>query len=1206
MRHLLNTAPFVCAFALLLVGPSLVGCAEEPRTPASEPPVVDVNANPDKAGDEPIDFNRDIRPILSDRCFACHGPDANVAKDSGGFRLDLFETATAPASSGDIPIEPGDADASEVINRVTHTNPNLKMPPPDSNLTLTASEIELLRRWIDQGAEYQGHWAYQTPVKPALPDITHEDWARNAVDVFIAARMEEAGLSPSQEADRETLIRRLSLDLIGLPPTPEQIDAFVNDASPDAYEKLVDRLLASPHFGERLAIVWLDAARYGDTNGFHHDNIRTAWPWRQWVIEAFNSNMPYDQFVVEQLAGDLLPNATQSQVLASGFCRMHNINDEGGALDEEYIVEAVADRIETVATVFMAQTYTCARCHDHKYDPITQDDYFSTWAYFNSVEGERGVYRNNFAAARAYPPFMMWKSDELRQQIKDNQAALAEAKAEFESKRPEIEREIAATEQALRDKAGVSWADARLVLADSSHEGTTLEIKPDGSVLLGGEVPDHEDITLTLQTDATQLRLLRLDALTDPSLTNNGLGRANNGNAVLSRVKVQAVSVKDPGKTQAVALRWAWADFAQADGDFDVLNALRDDKAGWAVGGQLDDHPRTALFVADQPFGFEGGTELRITLFHRSDYAQHTLGRVRVGVGTANDQALAAFPTAKTDWFQIGPFDGSHPAALDQRYGPEDATVIDPKNPPIKGQRWQHQPAIVDGKNYGFRSGKNVFYFGRSMFTPVERELELTLGKQSALQLYLNGEEVHAHKSKGPEKGNDKLTLKLEPGENTLVAKVVKNGPGNFFFDSTAVGGSPPLLQPFALVDRIDRPEHQTRRITEGWVRNTDLGKRLAKLESEQRRLDAEGVPVLIMKEKAEPNPAYVLERGQYDKPIKDRVRERRPPLFLGVEMPEDAPNNRLGFARWLTQPDHPLTARVHVNRLWQMLFGTGIVETTEDFGSQAAWPSHIYLLDYLAVDFVESGWDQKALIKKIVTSATYRQQAVTPSEALEIDQPNRLLSHFPRRRLPGELIRDQALFAAGLMNDEIGGPSVKPYQPGDLWNEVAIGGTNTGRFQRDTGEKLYRRSLYTFWKKTSPPAQMATFNAPTREFCVVRRDDTNTPLQALVLWNDEQFLEAARALAQRTLEEAQADDARLTRIYRRCTGATPDDRVLSVLREMLGYFKDRYADAPDDAKALLQQGEHPLPDNYDPAELASWMMVASSVLSLDETIVRD
>ncbi|MFK7788772.1 MAG: DUF1549 domain-containing protein, partial [Phycisphaeraceae bacterium] len=382
----------------------------------------------DKAGAEsPISFNRDIRPILSDKCFACHGPDAAVAVNAGGFRLDVREGAVVPAeASGKVPIIPGDAANSEVIKRVIATKPNIVMPPPSAHVTVSADEVELLKRWINEGAEYEGHWAYQTPIKAAVPELSGESekWAQNNIDRFIAARLEKAGLTPSQEADRATLVRRVTLDLIGLPPTPAEIDAFIADKSPDAYDKVVDRLLASPHFGERLALIWLDAARYGDTNGFHHDNIRTAWPWRQWVIEAFNRNLPYDQFVTEQLAGDLIPNATQEQILASGFCRMHNINDEGGALNEEYLVEAVADRIETIGTVFMAQTYTCARCHDHKYDPLSQEDYFATWAYFNSVDQERGVYPNNFTAACAYPPFMLWQSDVDRQRQATLEATL--------------------------------------------------------------------------------------------------------------------------------------------------------------------------------------------------------------------------------------------------------------------------------------------------------------------------------------------------------------------------------------------------------------------------------------------------------------------------------------------------------------------------------------------------------------------------------------------------------------------------------------------------------------------------------------------------------------------------------------------------------------------------------------------------------------
>ena len=1181
----------------------LMGCEQQSDSSAPAQPIIAAN---DKAKQsEPVDFNREIRPILSDRCFACHGPDANIAKDAGGFRLDLFETATVPATSGKTPIVPGKPDESELLKRVTHKSANLKMPPPDSKLTISDKEIDLLRRWIEQGAQYEGHWAFKSPTRPELPQVVNEGWARNAIDYFVAARLEKAGLSPSKEADRATLIRRVSLDLTGLPPTPAEIDAFINDPSPDAYEKLVDRLLTSPHFGERLAIIWLDASRYADTNGFHHDNIRTAWPWRQWVIEAFNQNMPYNQFVIEQLAGDLLPNATQEQILASAFCRMHNINDEGGALDAEYRVVALNDRVETIAAVFMAQTYTCSRCHDHKYDPITQDDYYSTWAYFNSID-ERGVYPNNLSEARAYPPRIMWKSQELQAQIAEATSRLDEAKKHYSEHLPSVKRELLASGQKLRDSAGVAWADAKLASAVSSEAGTTIKLMPDGSALLGGQTPDAEDITLTYQTHATGLRLIRLDALTDASFKDKGVGRAENGNAVLSHIKVQAVSIKDPSKTQDIELAWGWADTEQPNGDYDVLNALRDDAHGWAIGGQLDDNPHTALFLTRQPFGYEGGTELRITLVNRSVYAGHTLGRVRVDVASANDQVVNQFPIVSRDWFQIGPYDGELPKALEQRYGPEDATRIDPGDKPIDGQRWTHFPTIQDGKPYSFRNGKNVFYFGRSIFTPEQRQLNLSLGKGSPIQLYLNGEEVFARQKQGKDSDRDKLTITLKPGENTLVAKVTKTGPGTFYYEAAAANDGPVALQPLSLLNEANQPAHLVDRVAQQMLANSEPAKRVAMIERELKDLEDQAVPVTIMKELSEPVPAYVLHRGEYDKPIMDRVRERRTPLYLDVQMPEDAPNNRLGYALWLTQPNHPLTARVHVNRLWQMLFGTGLVKTVEDFGSQAEWPSHPELLDYLAVDFVEKGWDQKAIIKLIVTSATYRQQAVTQSASLENDPDNRLLSYFPRRRLTGESIRDQALFVAGLMNDKIGGPSVKPYQPGDLWNEVAIGGTNTGNFKRDSGDALYRRSIYTFWKKTSPPAQMQTFNAPTREFCVVSRDVTNTPLQALVLWNDEQFLEAARVLAQRTIAEAQGDDARITLIYRRCTGQAPGERAMRVLREALAHFEQRYADAPDDAKALLEQGDYPLPEAYDPAELASWMMIASSVLSLDETIVRD
>jgi len=826
-------AHIIALGACLLVGTALCGAwwLSERRT-NSESFAIETRLAAGKADpDRPVSFNRDIRPILSDKCFACHGPDAAVAKGAGGFRLDIREGAVVAAeASGKVPIVPGDAAASEVIKRIMSTKPNIVMPPPSAHNKVSAEEVQLLKRWIDEGAAYQGHWAYQPPIKPAAPDVNeaNERWVRNDIDRFIAARLEETGLSPSGQADKTTLIRRVSLDLTGLPPTPEAIDAFVADASPDAYGQLVDRLLASPHFGERLALVWLDAARYADTIGYQLDHYKSAWPYRDYVIKSFNDNKPYNEFLVEQLAGDLLQGATDEQKLATAFCRLHMMNHEAGSIDEEFRVTAVADRIETIATVFMAQTYNCAMCHDHKYDPTTQQDYYNLFKYFHSID-ERGVWTNKPERAIAY--------------------------------------------------------------GDRLYTGTPEQI----AVL-----------------EAAQKQL--------------------------NEAKQRRDAAKDATKKEKAALK----------------------------------------------------------------------------------------------------------AAVDK--------------------------------------ARN---------------------------------ELHA--------------------------------------------------------------------------------------------AEANAAPISIMKELDQPKDMYVLARGSYDKPIKDRPAKLELPSFIDLNLPEGAPNNRLGFAQWLVQPEHPLTARVHVNRVWHMIFGTGIVKTVEDFGSQASWPSHPELLDHLAVTFVESGWDQKALIKRIVMSATYRQSAKRQAASVDTDADNRLLSYFPRQRMAGELVRDHALAASGLLNETIGGPSVKPYQPEGLWREVSMGPrSNTNVFKRDDGDKLYRRSLYTFIKRKAPPPQLATFGTPNREACVVQRDITNTPLQVLVLWNDEQFLEAARVLAQNTLAQAKTDDGRIALMVRRCTGDQPDPEQIAVLRDALAYYRQRYRQRPEDAKALLDQGEHHLPDTYDPSELAAWMMIGSTVLSLDETIVRD
>ncbi|MEM9415147.1 MAG: PSD1 and planctomycete cytochrome C domain-containing protein [Planctomycetota bacterium] len=1226
-----TAAKTISATLALLAAAAFVGCGEGEAGSHSAAVSADHSAHGaghhrgetisvNAPADRPIDFGRDIRPILSDNCFFCHGPDARVADETGGLRLDSFEGATAPRDGGAPAIIPGDPGNSPLMRRILSTNPNTVMPPPESHRTVTPAEAELLRRWIAEGAEYTGHWAFETPERPELPAVRRDAWARNAVDAFVLAELERHGLSPSVEADKATLIRRVTLDLTGLPPTPEEVDAFLADESPHAYEKVVDRLLASPRYGERMASVWLDLARYGDTNGFHHDHHRTMWPWRDWVVKAYNDNKPIDVFITEQLAGDLLPDATREQILASGFNRNHNINDEGGAIDAEYRVEAVADRVETTASVFMALTFNCARCHDHKYDPFTQEDYFSLFAYFNSVE-ERGLYGNN-PNITAYPPSMMYGTPETEAAAAEAQARLDAVMAEADGPEAGIAEEQARWQQALFDSAGIRWAETALAHAESS-DGAALTEQPDGSVLATGENPANDSHTFTLRTDATGLRLLRLDALNDPTLGGR-IGRAQNGNAVVSGIEVVATSIVDPTQTRPVRFGWAWASFEQPNGDFDIFNAVNNDGDGWAVGGHLDTGPRTALFIADETFGYAGGTEIKVTIHYRSRYGQHTLGRVRLALASAGTVDLAEiFPTVTRDWFMAGPYqEADYNAAFDTAHGPATAAYVSPHVDLGEGKpRFAHRPGFANGVTHELQGTQSAFYLARSIFTPVERTLNLSLGSDDGLRVYLNGEEVYANNiQRGVTPGSDQAAITLQPGENTLVLKVVNGGgPGGFYYMPTQAEPSPQHTAPLALVAPEDRLPALADRFNHDWRRAfspayRELMARADVVRTEIEALNAQRAPVLIMKELPEPTPTYILHRGEYSHPIMEDAETgeplppltRRPPLPLNAELPEGAPNNRLGFAQWLTAPDHPLTARVHVNRTWQMLFGTGIVKTSEDFGNQADWPSHPALLDWLAVEFVETGWDQKQLLRLIVTSATYRQSSVVDTHALAADPGNRLLAYFPRRRLSAEMIRDQALFASGLLVETMGGPSVKPYQPDGLWREVSIPSSNTRNYQRDSGDSLYRRSLYTYWKRTAPSPQMAAFDAPTREFCVIDRGATNTPLQALVLWNDEQYLEAARVLAARVIAERDTTDGRLDRLYRLCNGDAPGDAKLAVLQHALNTFLERYADTPDEAQMLLSYGEAPLPEAYDPAELAAWTMVASTVLSLDETIVRD
>jgi hypothetical protein len=731
-------------------------------------------------GAEPaLVFNRDTRPILSDKCFACHGFDAKQRK--AGLRLDTAEGAFHTTESGAIPIKPGDLGGSEVWRRITSADRDEQMPPPQSHKTLTAHEKEAIRRWIEQGAPYQKHWAFEPLVRPPVPAPS----SGNAIDAFIFDRLRREGLAPSPPADRETLLRRLSFDLTGLPPSLDEIDAFLRDNSPAAYEKQVDRLLGSPHYGERMTTFWLDLARYGDTNGYLHDILRTGWPWRDWVIQAFKEDMPFDRFVVEQVAGDLLPQATRAQVLATAFCRNHLITTEGGTLSAEYLNEYAADRVQTFTAAFLGLNFNCCRCHDHKFDPFTQEDFYSLEAFFNSI-----------------------------------------------------------TEK-------------------------------------------HAE----------------------------------------------------------------------------------------------------------------------------------------------NDQSPAYAP-----WIQI------------------------------------ESPLWPQG----------------------------------------------------------------------------------------------------------EKPK------------------------------------VMVMQEASTPKRTFVLRRGQYDQPDQKRPVSRRPPLVLG-QLPASAPANRLGLARWLTSRRNPLLARVTVNRFWSQIFGTGLVKTVDDFGVQGEYPSHPELLDYLACEFqgVDTGtsasaWSVKRLMRLVVTSESYRQSSLKRPELVAKDPDNRLLGRFPRRRLSAEEIRDQALDMAGLLTTRLGGPPAFPYQPAGLWEERANEASNTKLYKRGNGASLYRRSLYTFWKRTCPPPFMSVFDVPDRIQCTARRAVTNTPLQALAMLNDEQFLECARLLAARTLRESATDADRLTLLFRRATGRRPEPADMKTLREGLSELRSRYQGAPADAEALLRPDSDPLNAKLERAELAAWMLVASVVLNLDETLVRD
>lgn len=1001
-----------------------------------------------------IDYRREVRSILSDKCFKCHGPDEKERK--AGLRLDTAEGGLAAAESGAIAIIPGKSGESELLKRLVHADPELRMPPAATGKTLTPAEIETLKQWIDQGAQWQGHWAFQSPIRPTEPVVQDASWPRNPIDRFIRAKLEKEGLKPSPEADRITLIRRLTFDLTGLPPTPAEVDAFVADQSADAYEKLVNRLLESRRYGEHMGRYWLDAARYGDTHGLHLDNERSMWKYRDWVIDAYNRNMPFDQFTIEQLAGDQLPNPTSDQLIATGFNRCNVTTGEGGSIDEEVLVRYAVDRVETTATVWMGLTAGCAVCHDHKYDPLTQKEFYQLFAFYYSTQ-DAAMDGN----ALLPPPAVKVATPEQMEQQKSLDAKLAALRTQLAEQVAKVEYVDPGppANKPLNDAIEIVWID------DETPKGAKQE---------GG-----------------------------------------------------------------------W-EFVAAPAP--VLSGTKSTK-------------RTAAGLS-QHF-FTGGSP-----------------QLRVGEG----DKLFAY------------------------------VYLDPENPPkeimlqFNDGAWEHR--AYWGENvipWGADNSASRFHAGdlpeKGKWVRLEVEAKQVGLNPGAL---INGWAYTQHDG----------TVYWD--KSGLVTKTPQE---NMNFESLQVWEAfaknqndlPPPVKDAANAEADKRNDAQKKTLRDYFVEYVNpktkeqfvaAHKEIDDTQKQRNDIDAAIPSTLVMADMPSQRETRMLIRGQYDKKA-DKV-ERALPSWL-PPMPEGAPLSRLGLAKWLVDAKHPLTSRVTINRIWQQFFGTGIVKTSEDFGSQGQWPTHPELLDWLAVEFRESGWDTKHMIRLMVTSNSYRQSSKVTPELVQRDPTNELYARGPRFRLDAEVIRDTALFSSGLLVESIGGKSVKPYQPEGIWEAVGFIGSNTREFKQDNGEALYRRSLYTFWKRTAPPPSLLTFDAPSRENCTVRRARTNTPLQALTLLNDKQYVEAARNLAQRMLTEGGASPAeRFDFAFRTVLARKPSPNEAAVLTRVLEKQTEIFKGNPEAAKQLLMVGESKRNESLDPSEHAAYTMIANVVLNLDESVTKE
>ena len=1176
------------------------------KRPGKDKPIVMATLALRPVGEGEVDFNRDIRPILSANCFACHGPDEKTLK--AGLRLDLEEEAFKALKSGEHAIVPGDIEKSLLLARMTTSDADDRMPPVEMEKTITQEQIDLIARWVEQGAAWSGHWSFIKPEKVAQPTVSKPDWVQNEIDAFVLAKLDKEGLSPGTAADKRTLIRRVSLDLTGLPPTLEEVDTFLADDSADAYEKVVDRLLASSRYGEHLARFWLDASRYADTNGYHIDNERYMWPWRDWVINAYNDNMPFDQFTVEQLAGDLIPESTVSQKVATGFNRNHMINFEGGAIPEEYYNAYMIDRVTTFSTVWLGLTVNCAQCHDHKYDPITMKDFYQLYSFFNNVD-EKGLDGNTGNSM----PFLKIPTEEQTMQLASITESITKVKEDMKAPMPEVDAAQAEWEARLRESIQTRWATGSINKATSTQE-TPLVLLEDKSVLAGGTPPDTDVYEVEFATDLSGITALRLEALLDDSLSTQGPGRAPNANFVLTQIELEIAPKDSPEAFEPVKFVRASANYSQPA--YPVVGAIDGDTAtGWGIEKSADApaEARTAMFITELPVGHSGGSIARVRLRHESKFAGHSIGRFRLSLSA--DVALR--PSEFGHWYSNGPFQAENgDEAYDTVYEPEtgDLSQAPDLSATTEDGRWKWLPAshYQDGRVETLPGQRSAIYLYRTIRTSSPRKLTLSLGSNDAIKLWLNGAVVHDNKvQRQVAADQDTVVLNLVEGENQLYMKVVDYGGSHGFYFRTAdeeFGLLPIEIETILASgekargkNRVTLRDYYRDEFSPQWKA---LKVEMAKLE--QEKVDVETVipTTMVMEEMAEPKTMFVLHRGEYDQPG-DEVATLTPASLH--PLPEGESQNRMGLAKWVVSRENPLTSRVVVNRIWQRLFGIGIVSTPEDFGAQGAWPTHPELLDWLAVDFQDTGWDMKALQKKIVLSSTYRQSSNVDPALLTHDPQNRLLARGPRFRLDAESIRDNVLAISGLLADTIGGPSVRPYQPPGLWKEVAYGASFTAQvFKQDEGDALYRRSMYTFWKRQSPPPGMMIFDAPNREACTVKRSRSNTPLQALALLNDPQYVEAARFLAQRVLQAGATDtEGSLEIAFQLATARKPSEQEQAVLLGVYERQRARFAADTDSAKAFLAVGDAPYDEALAAEELAAWTTVTSMILNLDETITK-